>query len=189
MSSSTLALLTETGDRWAEGWCLLLWANMLSGVCPLEAEPIYASGLAVCRVSGDLNTLGYTAHSRSEVSIVLGRYAEARHYIDEALQAFEKSGNVLGSGYALLKQGLLAIALGEYRHAIQSFEQAEAKFIAVRTEGNIIWAQIELGMACRLSGDFGRAEQLYRHCLQASAAAQRSMACRPVSPRFGLPGL
>ncbi|MFN8469808.1 MAG: tetratricopeptide repeat protein [Caldilineaceae bacterium] len=167
----TLALLIETGDCWGEGWCRLLWANMLSIVYPLEAEPIYASGLAVCRASGDLNTLGYTAHARSEVIIMLGRYAEAKHYIDEAIQAFERSGNVLGLGYALLKQGLLDVALGAYEHAILFFEQAEAKFFATRTEGNIIWAQIELGMACRLSGDYGRAEELYRHCLDASAAA------------------
>jgi predicted ATPase/DNA-binding SARP family transcriptional activator len=166
----TLALLAETGDRWAEGWGLLLWANTLCNARPLEAEEIYKRGLVVCRESGDRNTLGYTSQMRSEANMTLGRYAQAKQYIDEAFQAFEEVGNVLGLGYALTRRGELATFLGEYQHAIQAFQQARANFNEVRTEQNVTWTQIDLGRVFRLQGDYDRAEQLYRHSLEGSTA-------------------
>jgi predicted ATPase len=166
----TLAVLTETGDRWAEGWLLLMWANALSHVRPLEAEEVYQRGLAVCRESGDLNNLGYTSQMRGGVNISLGRYVQAKQYIDEAVRVFKDVGNVLGLGYALLRQGQLTTFLGEYRQAIQAFQQALAHFDEARTEDNITWTQIELGLALRLHGDLDQAEQQYRQSLAAATA-------------------
>ena len=167
----TLAILTETGDRWAEGWSLLLWANAVSHVRPLEADDVYQRGLAVCRASSDLNNLGYTSQMRSGVNMELGRYAQAKRYINEAIRVFEEVGNVLGLGYALQRRGQLAIAQGEYRQAIQSLQQSIANFEEVRTEHNVAWTQIELGKAFRLQGDYEQAEQLYRQSLEVASAA------------------
>lgn len=165
-----LAALTETGDCWAEGWLLILWANALSEAHPLEAEAVYQRGLDVCRRSGDLNMLGYTSQMRSIANVSLGRYAQAQQYIDEALKAFEVVGNLLGLGYCLQRRGELAVFLGEYRQAIQAGQQAIAIFDEVRTEKNVLSTQINLARAHRLEGNHDQAEQLFRQLLQRLAA-------------------
>jgi predicted ATPase/DNA-binding SARP family transcriptional activator len=166
----TLAVVTETGDRWAEGWGLLLWANTLCSVSPLEAEEICARGSTVCRESGDQNNLGYTHQMRSGANMSLGHFAQAKQYTDEAIHTFEEMGNVLGLGYALLRQGELSIALGEYGQAIQCLQRAKANFSEVRTEHDIIWAQFELARVLRLDGKYDQAELLLRQSFEVSTA-------------------
>ena len=166
----TLAVLTETGDRWAEGWCLLLWANGLSQTHPLKAEEVYQRGLAVCRDSGDQSNLGYMSQQRSLVNLELGRYAQAKAYIDEAVQIFEELENVLGLGYALDRRGRLTTRLGQYQQAIQALLQAQAYFSEVRTEQNVALVRMGLGLALRLQGDYLQSEELYQQALQTSTA-------------------
>jgi tetratricopeptide (TPR) repeat protein len=168
MITPLLALLAETGDRWAEGWALLLWANNLSENRPLEAEEVYARGDAVCRASGDRNNLGYTNQMRSGINLRLGRPAQARLYIDEAIAAFEEMGNVLGLGYATLRRGQLLTFVGDYGRAIHSLRQALAHFEEVKTQHNVVWTQTMLGHAYRLEGDSAQAEQFYRQVLAAT---------------------
>jgi predicted ATPase len=164
----TLALLTETGNRWAEGWILILWGNSLSYIHPTEADEVYKRGLAVCRESGDQMMLGYTSQQLSGVSMELGRYVQAKQYIDQAVRVFEEMGNVLGLGYALMRRGQLAILLGEYRQAIEACRQSATYFTEVRTEQNVIWVQVDLGTALRLHGDHSQAEQVYQQSLEAA---------------------
>jgi predicted ATPase/DNA-binding CsgD family transcriptional regulator len=171
----TSTILTETGDRWAEVWSLLLWGNILYDLRPLEAERVYARGAAICRESGDLNNLGYTSQNRSGVNVILGRYAQAKQHMDEAHRVFVEADNILGLAYVLLRQGQLETVLGEYRQAIQTFQQAMAIFDKVRTQHNVTWAQAELGRACRLNGDLDRAEYLFKHALEAFTARKRTL--------------
>ncbi len=110
----TLAVLAETGDHRAEVFLLILWGNTVRFIQPLEADKIYRGGLAVCHESGDRNMVGYMNQMRSTVNISLGHYTKAQEVIDEAIAIFEDMGNVLGVGYALARQGELAITLSEY---------------------------------------------------------------------------
>jgi tetratricopeptide (TPR) repeat protein len=166
----TLALLTETGNRWAEGWILILWGNSICYIHPTQAEEVYKRCLAVCRESGDQMMLSYTSQQFSGVSMELGRYVQAKQYIDQAVRVFEELGNVLGLGYALMRRGQLAILLGEYRQAIETCRQSAACFTEVRTEQNVIWVQVDLGTALRLQGDHSQAEQVYQQSLEAATA-------------------
>jgi predicted ATPase len=164
-----LALLTETGNRWAEGWILILWGNSLSYIHPTEADEVYKRGLAVCRESGDQMMLSYTSQQLSGVSMELGRYVQAKQYIDQAVRVFEELGNVLGLGYALMRRGQLAVLLGEYGQAVEDCRQSAAYFNEVRTK-HVIWVQVDLGTALRLQGDHSQAEQVYQQSLEAATA-------------------
>ncbi|GIK43262.1 MAG: transcriptional activator [Chloroflexota bacterium] len=166
----TLALLIETSNRWAEGWILILWGNSICYIHPTQAEEVYKRCLAVCRESGDQMMLGYTSQQLSGVSMELGRYVQAKQYIDQAVRVFEDLGNVLGLGYALMRRGQLAVLLGEYGQAVEDCRQSATYFTEVRTEQNVIWVQVDLGTALRLHGDHSQAEQVLQQSLEAATA-------------------
>ncbi|MEZ4672892.1 MAG: hypothetical protein R2932_01450 [Caldilineaceae bacterium] len=164
---STLTVLTTTSDLWAQGWLLILWANALMEARPLEAEEIYKRGLNVCEQSGDLNMAGYTSQMRSIANMNLGRYGQAKHYIDNAAKNFDELGNQLGTGYCLQRQSQLSILLGDYQQAIQSGRQAIAIFDEVKTEKNVTSTQIYIAKAYRLAGKHNEAKRLLQQLLQA----------------------
>ena len=180
----TLAILTQTGDRWAEVWCLELWANTISKMQPLEGEELYKRGLAVCRASGDHSNLSYLNQNRSGVNMDLGRYAQAQQCVDEAISAAKMVDNVLALAYALLRRGEMEIVRGEYRQAIQTLQQAAANFDEIKTQHNVNWANIILAKAYHLHGDHEQAEQTFQRTLE--EAAVRNQKEHIARCRFGL---
>jgi tetratricopeptide (TPR) repeat protein len=166
-AKSTLTILTEVGDLWAQGWLFILWANTLMEARPPEAEEVYKRGLAVCEQSGDLNMAGYTGMMRAIANMNLGRYVQAKQYIDNAAKKFAELGNRLGMGYCLQRQSELSLLLGDYEQTIQVGQQAVAIFDEVRTEKNVISTQINLAKAYWLAGNHAEAKSLLQQLLQA----------------------
>lgn len=165
-----IKLLRETGDKWAEAWALLNWANNLSSSEPLEAELIYEQGMAICHEIGDQTNLGYYCQIRSACNSDLGRFTLSKQLADEAVRIFEEMDSVLGLGYALRSRGAIALQLGEYERGIHDLQHAIENFSEVRTEYNVIWARRFLGIAFRLTGDYRQAEQHFQWSLRAARA-------------------
>jgi predicted ATPase/DNA-binding SARP family transcriptional activator len=173
-AQESLALHAETGDRWGEGWALLLLGNCLREGSPAEAAEVYQTGVTLCRKSGDQIVLSYLSLNLGVAAKELGRYAHAQQSIDLAVTISEKLGNLLGLGYSLFSRGRLEIAQGKYGQAIRTLQQALTYFNKVGTV-HASRAQTYLGLAHHLQGDFDRAAQLYGQALAGFHAANSKL--------------
>jgi DNA-binding SARP family transcriptional activator/predicted ATPase len=170
----SLNLFTKTADPWGEGWALLLLGNCLRDGRPAEAASVYQTGLTLCLESGDQIVLSYLRLNMGNATKELGRYAQAQQNIDQAVTFSEKLDNVLGLGYALLSRGRLEIARGRYRQAIQTLQQALTYFNKVGAVHSSR-AQIQLGLAHHLQGDYDLAAQLYGQALEGLKAVNSKL--------------
>jgi tetratricopeptide (TPR) repeat protein len=174
-AKASLALFSEVGDRWGEGWSLLVIGYSIAQGRPTEAEQALTKALAICRKSDDQAVMGYVLQDLSAMMIWLGRYTQAQQYIDEAFSAFEMIGFTLGLGYALQRQGQLAIAQGDYGKAAQVLERSTAYFNESRIPANVGDAQLLLGTAFRLQRNYAKAEPLYQQTLALMTGANHKV--------------
>ncbi|HEX9596957.1 MAG TPA: tetratricopeptide repeat protein, partial [Anaerolineales bacterium] len=170
----SLALLTETGDNWGEGWALLLLGNCLREGSPAEAADVYQAGVTLCRESGDQIVLSYLSFNLGAAATALGRYAQAQPSIDLGVTISERLGNFLGLGYSLFYRGRLEISLGRYDQAIQTLQQALTYFNKVGTV-HASRAQTYLGLAHHLQEDQDLAARLYGQALERFKAANSKL--------------
>ena len=169
-----VTLFTKTGDRWGEGWSLLLLGASMRDGRPAEAEPYLKRGLALCQESGDQSVLSYASFNLGAVVRELGHYAQAQQYIEQGVRLSEEIGNILGLGYAFFRRGQLEIAQGKYGQAIQTLEQSATYFKEV---GAIHFnsARVFLGIAFHLKGDYSQAKQLYAELLAEFTAVDNKL--------------
>lgn len=170
----SLALLTETGDKWGEGWALLLLGNCLREGSPAEAAEVYQAGVRLCRESGDQIVLSYLSFNLGAAATALGHYAQAQPAIDLGVTISERLGNFLGLGYSLFYHGRLEISLGRYNQAIQTLQQALTYFNQAGTV-HASRAQTYLGLAHHLQGDQDLAARLYGQALERFKAANSKL--------------
>jgi predicted ATPase/DNA-binding SARP family transcriptional activator/Tfp pilus assembly protein PilF len=170
----SLTLLTEAADHWGEGWALLLLGNCLRDGRPAEAAGVYQTGLTLCRESKDQIVLSYLSLNMGIATKELGHYVQAQPYIDQAVTINEKLDNILGLGYALFSRGRLEIPQGKYRQAITTLQQALTYFNKVGTI-HASRAQVYLGLAHHLQGDYDLAVQLYGQALEGLKVANSKL--------------
>ena len=165
-----LALIDNAEYHWFEAWALLLLGASLRYGRPAEASGILQKGLKISREKGDQFVLSYLSKNLGDMSISLGRYAQAKEYIDITVTISENRDNILGLGYSLFSRGHLEIRQGQYRQAIQTLQQSLTYFNRVGTV-HASRAQIYLGLAYHLHGDFDLAALQYGQALEGLKAA------------------
>ncbi len=167
----SLTLVTETADRWVQGWVLCLLGGCERYNQPEEAAQAYRSGLAVCQESGDQSVLSYNSYNLGSTLTILGLYEQAKPYFDDGVRIAEQMQNILGLGYGLFYRGQLEIFLGDYQQAIQTLEQCITHFNEVGTI-HACRARTQLGLAFLMQGDYSLAAQSFARSLEGFKLAE-----------------
>ena len=172
----SLALFSEIGDRWGEGWNLTFLGhfalNSLGNLA--EAERFYKRALTVSQQDEIKSIQGAVNDQLGDIALVRGKYVQARQYIEEAIAISRTLGDSLRLGFALRRRGQVALAQGKIDHALEALHESVACFNEAGLP-DVDTAHYVLGTAFRLQGDDRRAEQLYLQALEAFKAANSQL--------------
>jgi PAS domain S-box-containing protein len=88
-----------------------------------------------------------------------GQHDEARRLLEEGLSLSQAVGSTLNEGYNQLTLGMVSLAQGLPKEALEQFEAAVGLFEGRATPGDQITALAWLGAACLAAGDWEAADQ------------------------------
>lgn len=93
-----------------------------------DAVTLHTHAVAAARCYGDLVGEGRALHNLGSIYQRLGRYAEAREHLSQALTVAQQSDDLAGQGFALSDLGFVDWLLGRYEDAVDYQERALACF-------------------------------------------------------------
>ena len=97
----------------------------------------------------------------------LGRYSESLHHAQQALEFYQRGGTKVEQATGLYEVGLAHFYVGDYRRALQYYEQASIIFRDVRESRKLIDVLDSLGNAYTKLGECQKALFYYKQALDA----------------------
>jgi predicted ATPase/class 3 adenylate cyclase len=113
-------------------------------------------------LSGMANCLSLLAHR----VIWTGDFSSPVPWLDEAMAIYQQLGDETGQADTLNIQGSLAYWLGNYQQARTYYEEAILLYDKVGSHWMISWSHVNLAYAVLRQGDFIKARELFRVCIQ-----------------------
>jgi tetratricopeptide (TPR) repeat protein len=95
-----------------------------------------------------------------------GDFSSPVPWLDEAMNIFRQLGDETGQADTLNIQGSLAYWLGNYQQARTYYEEAIVLYDKVGSHWMISWSHVNLAYAVLRQGNFTKARELLRSCIQ-----------------------
>ncbi len=145
-----IALARETGDRARLGYALNAQAGHLWPGRAAEALPLYEEASALAREVDDRDALAVTQQNVARALLALGRAAEARAPLHEAVATAEAIGSSQGQLYAIDACIVLAAALADWPRVARlagAIEAERARLVVARSSEDDRFVQVPLAAA------------------------------------------
>jgi predicted ATPase len=163
----SLACARAAQDQWFEAYAL--YNRGAIAALPLsqhtKAYEQMLEGLRIWRALGDPRVTALGLNWISPSAIKLGRYEEAKAYLEESLELCTQVGDRWGMGTAYRHLGLLALAQGDTAEAQSLLHKSLDTFAEFVTGWDVVQSLIYLGEATA-AGSPSKARQIYLDALQ-----------------------
>jgi DNA-binding CsgD family transcriptional regulator len=131
-----------------------------------RAIQIANESLRLARMIEDLQCLGWTYFSLSEISTWQGDGRQGRMYAEEGLRQFRSVDDNRGTSRLLIHLGWLHMLEGDYAEAIRHIEEGLADARALGDRDGIAGGLYSLGTIAQAQGDLNESVRYFGECLQ-----------------------
>jgi predicted ATPase/transcriptional regulator with XRE-family HTH domain len=159
----------QGNQRWFEAWAVFNLGHLDSLMgCYAEGYQQMLAGLAIWRALGDPHAIALGLNFLAPTLIKLGRFEEAKAFMQESIALCERSKNRWGMGTAYRHLGLAYLAAGQFTPA-QAHILKSLEILGQFSRGwDIARSLTYLGDAARMAGDFPEARKYYQDALGSS---------------------
>ncbi|HZD56893.1 MAG TPA: tetratricopeptide repeat protein [Anaerolineales bacterium] len=164
-----LVYARQTNQRWFEAWAVfnLGYIDSLLG-CYAEGYGQMLVGLDIWRELGDPHAIALGLNFLAPTLNKLGRFEEAKAFMQESIALCEHSKNRWGMGTAYRHLGLAYLAAGQVTPAQTHLLKSLEIFGQFSQGWDIARSLTYLGDAARMAGDFPEARKYYQDALGSS---------------------
>jgi predicted ATPase/class 3 adenylate cyclase len=154
------SLEDKLGQAYATGWLCLNHNNME------RSKALLIESLRLCRELGHLSGIANNLRALAQRLIWGGDFETPVSFLEEAGGLYRELGDLAGEASVLQIKGVLAYWKGDYPEASAYNEKAIelGEITGNRIFG--LWARAFLAYTCLKQGNFQKAKQLFRVCIQ-----------------------
>jgi predicted ATPase/class 3 adenylate cyclase len=157
-------LYQETREQWKYGRCLTQLARISTTQGEYEqAQGLLEQSLALYRVLGDKERLGWVLYLQARLLFLSGRdIAVASSLTEQSLALLQEIDNPWERAYPLVLLGQLTLQQDNQTQARDLFEESRSSFKDVGDQGGEAEALLGLASAATMRGDFAAASDFYQ---------------------------
>ncbi len=160
-------------ERWFEAYAIYNLGYIASLMCHYwEGYEQMMAGLAIWRKLGDPHYIALGLNFLVPTLNRLGRYQEAKAFMQESITLCELTRNRWGMGTAYRFLGLAYLAEGQYAQAQASLLKSLETFGEYYVGWDIVLTLNYLGDAALMAGDLPAAQRIYLDVLRSAVEAQ-----------------